>query len=135
MPKDPEVFSFFEPHYFTEVASGMWHPNVDLCLKPNCVVVKVEVPGVRKEDLQVSIVQQTLRIRGVKPEPTPEPGFVSYLCVERSYGRFYREIQLSWVVDSARSSAELQNGVLTITLPLREERRGKEFLIPIKKND
>lgn len=134
VPKDLELLVWLKDRLYREAAPGTWNPNIDLCVKPDRVVVKVEVPGIEPHDLQVSILNNLLRIRGIKAEPPPDQGLVGYVCVERSYGRFYREIPLNWVVDVARAQAELGNGILTITFPRAEERRGKEFFISITRH-
>jgi HSP20 family protein len=85
--------------------------------------------------LEVSILDNTLSIRGMKPEPQVEEELIRYLRVERSYGKFHRDIPLSCVVDVSDAQAELCDGVLTITLPRRKNRRGREFSVTVKKHD
>lgn len=132
MPKDAELFVLLKSRFYEEAAPGIWNPNVDLCLKPDHVVVKVEVPGTEPQDIQVSVLNNILRIQGVKPEPQAEEELIGYLCVERSYGKFYREIPLHWVVDLSGAQAALSDGMLTITLPRSKDRRGKEFFIAVR---
>ena len=134
VPKDAELFSLLKNRFYKEAGPGVWNPNIDLCLKPDRVVVEVEVPGVEMKDLQVSVLDNTLKIQGIKPEPQVKEGLLRYLCVERSYGKFYREIPLSCVVEVPETQAELRNGVLTITLPRRKNRRGREFSVTVKKH-
>lgn len=132
MPRDVELFVLLRNRFYKEAAPGIWNPSVDLCLKPDQVVVKVEVPGMEPKDVQVSVFNSILRIQGIKPEPQAVEELVGYLCVERSYGKFRREIPLNWVVDLSRVQAQLTNGVLTIILPRSEDRRGREFFITVK---
>lgn len=111
---------------------GTWKPNIDLCETSEGVSVKVDLPGVRGEDVVVSISGNTLRVRGIKRETQMEQRYVCYLCLERSYGRFYREVKLHWMIDAQGAKATLKEGILLIQIPKIEDRRGKEYAIPIE---
>ena len=134
MRKDAERLVFLKSRFYKAEAPGLWNPNIDLYLKPDQLIVEMEVPGVEPGDLQVSILNNILRIRGTKSEPEVQEGLIRYLCVERTYGRFYREIPLNCAVDASQAQAQLRDGVLTITLPRRKNRRGAEFFISVGKH-
>jgi HSP20 family protein len=111
--------------------SGIWIPNVDLSDDQRQVLIKVELPGVKKEHVQVLLQDGYLRIVGEKKPPVHNTR-AHYLCLERSYGRFSRIIHLNSVVDMDAANARMHNGVLTIVLPKLSNRRRTEMAIPIE---
>ena len=110
--------------------AGAWLPPVDLCESGECVTVRVELPGVRAEHLEVSLTNDELRVRGRKRKGAPR-GVTRHLCSERSFGQFARTIPLRWPVRRGGATAALKDGVLTIRLPKLKERRGGEHVIAV----
>ena len=109
-----------------------WSPSLDLCETREAIHVRLEVPGVAREDLQVYLKDRNLWIEGVKREPEfPDEERLRFICLERGYGPFQKMIELHWVIDPRRASAVLADGVLTVTLPKIDERRGRRFEITI----
>jgi len=108
-------------------------PNVDIFSTPDAVIVEVELPGVRKEDIDVAIVKNTLTLRAMKLECVEE-GKVNYVCMERAFGKVFRAIELPCPVDTARIKAVYKDGVLTITVPRIDDKRScsKKILIETK---
>ncbi len=115
------------------LAVGSWTPNVDICERPDAVIVRVELPGILPADIKATIQNGFLRVQGVKREPSAARDRLSYYCLERRYGRFDRQINIDRVVDARRSRAALANGILTIEIPKIENRRGVQFEVPIAK--
>src|ERR1043165_9330358 len=105
--------------------AGSWLPPVDLCESEECVTVRVELPGVRAEQIEVGLTNEQLRVRGRKRKGAPR-GVISHLCSERSFGQFARTIPLHWPIRKNGATAALKDGVLTIPLPKLEDRRGGE---------
>lgn len=116
-------------------APGAWSPPVDTCETAEAVTVRVELPGVAASQLKVSLTGTRLRICGEKRRRTPRARIISHLCSERSYGHFSRTIPLRWTIDVGEATAELANGILTIRLPKRRDRRGAEFKVTIREQD
>jgi HSP20 family protein len=83
------------------------------------VIVRVELPGMNKEDIDVSIHGTTLRIRGEKRTSNEQQGRLYHL-MERAYGRFERTIPLPHAVDGARAEVSYRDGVITVILPKTE---------------
>jgi HSP20 family protein len=110
--------------------AGAWLPPADLCESEACVLVCVELPGVRAEQVAVTLTNGELRVRGRKRKGTPR-GVISHLCSERSFGQFARTIPLRWPIRKDGATAELKDGVLTIRLPKLEDRRGGEHTVPV----
>ena len=92
-----------------------WTPAVDLHETPDRYVVTAEVPGMSREDLDISVHEGRITISGVRRERTPQ--CEQYHRVERGHGSFSRTFHLPIPVDGERVTAELRNGVLTVTCP------------------
>ena len=116
-------------------APGAWSPPVDLCETARSVTVRVELPGVSASQIKVGLTGTHLRICGEKKKRTPRTRIISHLCSERSYGHFSRTVPLRWTIDVREATANLANGVLTVHLPKRRDRRGAEFKVTIKESD
>ena len=111
---------------------GEWMPPVDLCESDEHFTVRVELPGVDAESIEVVLTNRHLRISGDKRSRVPRHPGISHLCSERNYGRFNRVVLLRWAISVRDATAELQQGVLTVVLPKLANRRGAEFRVPIK---
>jgi HSP20 family protein len=112
-------------------STSNWIPNVDLSEDAKEFIVKVEVPGVSADHLEVVFQEGYLHLKGEK-RPLAQDAQVRYLCLERTYGKFSRTIYLNFVVDINTSHARLQNGILTIVLPKLANRRKFERVIPVE---
>jgi HSP20 family protein len=96
------------------------------------ISIRVELPGITAEQIKVSICNTRLRISGEKKRRPNRRKILSYLCSERSFGKFERIVPLRWTFSIREASAELSNGMLHIYLPKIEDRRGEEVLIAVK---
>lgn len=114
------------------LAAEAWAPPVDLCETAEMIVLRVELPGLKAEQVRIGATNTQLRIYGEKKRRVTRNRILSHLCSERSYGRFSRIVPLRWTVSVQDAIAELKNGILTIRLPKIEDRRGVEFKIPVK---
>jgi HSP20 family protein len=111
-----------------EGIDGDWVPVMDVSESGDQVVVKAEVPGMKKEDIKVSVKDDILTISGEKKQEERAEG-ENWHRVERSYGSFKRVLSLP-SVDSAKVEATYKDGVLEVRLPKLEAAKPKE--IPIK---
>lgn len=109
---------------------GVIMPNIEMYDKKNEIVVKAELPGVAKEDIDLTITKDSLTLKGEvkKEEEVKEENY--YAC-ERSYGSFARTIALPVEVDSEKAKASFKNGVLEVTLSKKEEAKPKEIKIEV----
>ena len=107
-----------------------YRPPSDIHETPDAVIVRMEVPGVRGGDVDVRVCGSRIEVSGEKP-PDTDCEEVSYLCLERSFGAFRRAFDVSGSVDLARMTAVLKSGVLILSLPKIQERRGREHRVPI----
>lgn len=110
---------------------GGWVPPVDIYEGPNHeLVIKAELPDLAREDIDLRVDNHTLTISGEKKmdQAIKED---AYHRIERSYGTFSRSFTLPSSVDTARIAAEYKNGVLTVTLPVREEAKPKQIQVQV----
>ena len=92
-----------------------WRPAVDLHETPSCYVITAEVPGMSRSDLEIHVHEGRITISGVRRERNGP--CEQYHRVERGQGSFSRTFQLPAPVDADRVSADLHDGVLTVTCP------------------
>ena len=103
---------------------GMGPPPMDMFETDDAVVVEVMMPGVKLENISVSITEDVLNVRGVVEVAEEEEG-VDYLVQERRSGTTSRSVRLPTLVEADQASAELEDGILTITIPKVEDVRTK----------
>jgi HSP20 family protein len=108
-----------------------WYPSLDIAETKNEVVVKAELPGMDPKDINVSLSDGMLTIKGEKKQEREEKE-ENYHLVERSYGSFTRSVALPKEVKNDKVSASYKNGVLRIVLPKSEEAKQKEVKIEVK---
>src|ERR687895_671955 len=105
-----------------------WAIPLDVVQEGDNIVVKASVPGVNPEDIDVSIENDVLIIRGqTKEEHERQEG--NYLMRERRSGSFYRALRLPDTLDSDQAQPHYENGVLSITFPRLESKRAKRLPI------
>jgi HSP20 family protein len=101
---------------------------IDIYQQDGSIVVKAPLPGVKPEDIDVSVVGDTLTIKGeMKQEEQVKSENV--IRQERRYGAFSRTVTLPTPVDTSKANATYENGVLTLSLPVAEEAKPKEIKI------
>jgi HSP20 family protein len=97
-------------------------PKVDVSESDKEIQIVAELPGLKQEDVDLSLADDVLTIRGETRESREERE-KQYHLTERSYGRFERSFQLPDFVDRERIAARFENGLLTVTLPKSEKAR------------
>ena len=113
------------------LVSGAWAPPVDVCETEKMIIVRAELPGVSADQIKIGLTNTRLRIWGEKKRRPARRRIMSYLCSERSYGKFGRIVPLRWTFSVNDTTAHLKNGVLQIHLPKIEDRRGVEAVITV----
>ncbi|HEY4706334.1 MAG TPA: Hsp20/alpha crystallin family protein [Thermodesulfobacteriota bacterium] len=106
-------------------------PTLDIFATPSELVMEMELPGVRREDIDITLSKDAITVRAVKFECFDEDK-INYVCMERSFGRLFRSIDLPCPVDTARVKATCLNGILTITLPKVEDKRNSTKKVQIE---
>ena len=104
------------------------YPAINLSERENNFYVRAELPSVKPESLDISVVEGRLEIRGERKIDVEEQK-TSYHRREREAGFFRRTVALPVKVDAGNVSASMKNGVLTITLPKREEAKSKKITV------
>ncbi len=106
-------------------------PSVDILTEGDNVVVKAELPGMKKEDIDVSLTKDTVTISGEKKKEEKVEK-KNYYSLERSYGSFKRSFSLPAEVQTEKASAKFKDGVLEIRMPKTEEAKKKEKKVMIE---
>jgi HSP20 family protein len=108
------------------IARGAWMPNVDIYENKDQIVLEAELPGMTREDFDLSIENNIITLRGERRFEKKDEGD-NYHRVERAYGTFTRSFTLPQTVSAEGASAEYKNGVLRVTLPKREEVKARRI--------
>src|SRR3989441_5380516 len=129
-----DLNSFFElPFWSTSARAGQlftgWSPALDLYQNNDNVIAVVELPGMRKEDIEISLHDGTLTISGERKMETQEGDKAERS--ERYVGKFRRSITLPTRVDANNVSATYKDGILTVTLPKAEEAKPKQIQVNV----
>lgn len=110
-----------------------WVPAVDVRETADVIEVIAELPGLRSEDVEVSVENNVLSISGEKKhEYSDRNGEGEYYLVERRHGRFERSFTLPRTVDADKIAARFENGILTVTLPKAEAAKPRRVQIQAK---
>lgn len=127
-----EIFRLFEDP-FSAIAPNTsffegWEPNIDIYEDRDKVSVKAELPGMKREDISVTLDGNTLTIAGERKAEEEHKEGEQYRA-ERYFGRFQRSITLPQPVDQKKIQASYKDGVLTVTLAKSEEAKSKRIEI------
>jgi len=105
-----------------------WSPNIDIADTDEEITLKAELPGMTKEDVDVSITDNILTLRGEKKQEQ-ETKKENYHRIERSYGSFQRIFTLPKSIQSDKIKANFKDGILNINIPKAEEVKPKQIAI------
>ena len=113
-------------------ASKTWLPPVDIIEQENSLVLKAELPGIDPNDIEIRVEDNTLHMKGERKfeKDIKEENLHR---VERSYGAFSRTFALPSSIDADKVQAEYKDGILTLTMPKREEAKPKTIKINTQK--
>src|SRR5881397_709511 len=110
------------------IARGSWNPSVDIYENKDQIVLEAELPGMKREDFDLSVENNVITLRGERQFEKQDDSD-NYHRVERSYGSFTRSFTLPQTVSAEGATAEYSNGVLRVTLPKREETKARRIEI------
>ncbi|SNB47429.1 Hsp20/alpha crystallin family protein [Geobacter sp. DSM 9736] len=143
IPKDPvdwltlfrqqinEIFTYLSEFERRDTSGERAYvPPVDVFETADHLIVEMDLPGFDRSDLSLSMCCNTLVVEGAKREE-PRPDDVSYICLERSFGRFCKTLEIPPAVDVAGVEATYQNGVLVVSFPRVKDKAGLIREIPI----
>jgi len=114
-----------------EAGATAWIPNADIVESEDSVVVRIELPGVDAERLELSVHSGNVIVQGEKPRTAVE-GPAEFQVAERAFGRFRRVIHLGVPVNTRQAEAVLKNGLLRICFPKVPNRRGEAVPIEVE---
>ncbi len=106
-------------------------PAIDIIERPDAVIVKAELPGVEKDNIDISVQENRLTISG-KIERDKEEKKEDFYYSERSYTSYSRSVDIPCKVNAELITAKLKNGILTVTLPKAEEVKAKKIKVEVK---
>lgn len=135
-----EMGQFLDKLWHSGVRTGPldgqdWSPSVDIVEEPESIVVRAEVPGCSVHDIEVTLGDGELTIRGEKHADDDAGGTVRRMRCERRFGKFSRTVELPCAVREADISAAVRNGVLRIVLPKADSARVKSVRISVSDDE
>lgn len=121
-----EIDSLFEDRFFGKnlISEPSWIPSMDVVENEKEFLVTVELPGMKKEDINVSIENNVLTIEGERKSEKEEKN-KTFHRIERAYGKFYRSVALPKKVDENNIKATFKDGLLNITIGKSEKEKSK----------
>ena len=111
-----------------EMTHGAWAPNVDIFEDKEHLVLEAELPGMSRDDFEISVENNVITLRGERKFEKKTDGD-NYHRVERAYGSFTRSFTLPQTVTAEGATADFENGVLRVSLPKREETKARKIEI------
>jgi HSP20 family protein len=126
-----ELFSVNAFESVNRNISGVSWPRVDITENGNEYILRADLPGIDKNDINIVIENGTLRIEGEKKAEHKKEND-KYYHVERSYGKFSRSFGLPEEIDAERVDAKMVNGVLELTLPKNEKAKPKQLQVKVQ---
>ena len=112
------------------LTASMWSPSVDIFETPDSIVMKAELPGVSRDNIDIQVQDNTLTLKGER-KSEHEVKEENYLRVERSYGAFQRTFNLPTGVQQGKIRAVFKDGVLEVTMPKAEEAKPTHVKIDV----
>jgi HSP20 family protein len=112
------------------MSRGAWTPAVDIYEQDGGLVLKAEVPDITREDIDITVENNTLTLRGER-KLANEIKQENFHRIERAYGKFMRQFALPPTVDSTKIAADYKDGVLTVKLPMREEAKPRSVKVNV----
>ncbi len=113
------------------IAASTWTPTVDIYETPETIVLKAELPGLSREDIEIQIRDNALSLKGER-RFAKDAQQENYLRIERAYGAFQRSFTLPATIQQDKIRAVFRDGVLELTLPKAEEAKSKKIAIEVR---
>ena len=124
------LFDTMLGRYPRERVEGLWAPLVDVEETNDNVIARIELPGMKKEDIKVTLINTRLTISGERKHETEEKD-KTYYRIERAYGQFQRTIELPAEVLADKAKATYKDGILELVIPKSEKAKEKEIAIEV----
>lgn len=108
-----------------------WVPAVDLTETSDAYLIEADLPGLKHEDIEVSVLDDVITIKGARTAEHTEND-KGYRRIERSYGSFQRTFRVPGAIDADKVDARFEHGVLKVTLPKTPESKPKSIAVNVK---
>ena len=108
------------------LASGVY-PSVNLSEKDEQVILRAEIPGIKAEELEISVEGKSVSLSGQRKKESPEGA--RFHRSERGFGKFHKAITLPYEIDAEKVSSRLEHGILTVVLPKAEHAKPRKIQI------
>lgn len=127
-----KLFAGLDPQtgHTGEFAKGAWAPSVDIYEDENRLVLEAELPGLKRDDFELTVENNILTLRGDRKFSSSRKGD-NYHRIERAYGAFTRQFTLPQTVTSEGATADFRDGVLRVELAKREETKARKIEIGV----
>ena len=122
------MFDSLIPRGNGDAEQAVWSPRVDLAETDQAYLIELDVPGMKRDDLEVNYQDGSLTVSGERKQQEKEENS-SLVRVERRFGRFYRSFDLPQSVDASKIEAKYEAGVLSIEVPKAEESKPRSVQI------
>ena len=122
------LFDHFQSENGDELQSALWAPRTDIAETDDHYVLRMDMPGLSRDDLMIELRNDTLTVSGERKVNHEDKG-ENIHRIERSYGRFYRAFTLPQASATEKVEARMEDGVLTIEVPKREESKPRRIEI------
>jgi HSP20 family protein len=122
--------AFGSSRTFSSSAGTLWYPPVDILESPDSYLIRAELPGMKKEDVNLTVQEGTLTLSGERKFDEPASG-VEYHRAERVAGKFSRSFYLPQKIKLAMISANFQDGILEVRVPKSDEAKPKQIAISV----
>jgi len=126
---DELVNGFISPSQANSTSTGTLMPAMDIVESNDSYIVKTDLPGIKKEDLQISVKDKLLTIEAESSEEKTEKEGEKVIKIERRSGKYCRSLRLGNSVDESKIAAQISDGVLTLTLPKAQEATSRQIEI------
>jgi HSP20 family protein len=134
MPKASSSLHFIKHPQSGDGPGASWTPNTDVYVTDDCLVIKVELAGMRREDLELVVEDNRVKISGTRPDGCRAPR-CKFLAMEINYGPFETVLELPRGYDLRKAKAAYQNGFLRIDIPLKKPEPSLNLTVPISSNE
>lgn len=124
-------FGFDDSTMNEDLENAVWSPLTDISENKDQYILKMDLPGVSKENLKLNFHDGELIISGERKQEKEDKDS-KYHRIERTYGKYYRSFTLPQTIQADKINAEFKDGQLTITVPKSEEAKPKELEIKVK---
>lgn len=124
-------FGFDDRATNEELENAVWSPLTDIAENKDQYILKMDLPGVSKENLKLSYSDGELIINGERKQEKEDKDS-KYHRIERTYGKYFRSFSLPQTIQADKINAEFNDGQLTVTVPKSEEAKPKELEIKVK---